>query len=83
MKKEKVIISSLIPTVLDSYTIGTGITAQNKSIKRKCMILVRPYRCSLSGNINRIGSKWIGMDLALLVKFNLTKIQNYFVPTLT
>lgn len=56
MKKEKVIISSLIPTVLDSYTIGTGITAQNKSIKRKCMILVRPYRCSLSGNINRIGS---------------------------
>lgn len=35
MKKEKVIISSLIPNVLDSYTIGTGITAQNKSIKRK------------------------------------------------
>lgn len=64
MKKEKVIISSLILSLI--YDISKTV-----------QIL------SISGKIYRIGSKWIKLDLASLVNFNLTKNSDFFVPALS
>lgn len=59
MKKEKVIISSLIPTIFDSYTIDTGINLLKTNKKNEIYDISKTLQML---NIGKNRQNWIKME---------------------